>query len=990
MSLESTIITHSGKYSKIYLIVLLVLIPFWATSQSKKSNELYQRGLELYEAEKYEEALRCFVQSDSLDKAKLKPTSENFYRAELKMADCYKKMADYYKNIADYAEAIRLQTYTVDIRKKALGDQHPDYATALHRIAMFYDDMGQYNEAIRIQNIALDIRKKTLGEEHIDYAKSLNNLSTYYKEVGNYDEAIKLAISAIEIFKKLFGEEHPHYATMLRTLANNYDYVGNYTDAMRLATTALEINKKLYGEGSLKYAEALSTLSKTYIFIGNYTEAIRLGTAAAEIKKKNLGEQHPQYAVSLHNLATNYARMGDYNEAIRLASMAMEIRKVKLGEEHPKYAMSLRSLAAYNAMIGNYATAISIVSKASDICKKNLGEGHPDYAESLCLMAGFYSHSGDYNEAINTATHALDIFQKVLGPQHPKCAEVMRRLADYNLMTGNYGKAVDWYSQSCRLIKSFILKTFSSMTSRERSNFWNIQSEFFSKNLPYAAYKHPDTTLNALAYDALVFSKGLLLNAELEIQNLVEKSGDTTFFNRYYKIQQDRAMLDKLYLTTIEDREKDADSLAKVIDSEERLLVESSKALGDYTKNLSIDWHDVQKNLKDNDLAIEFACVKDTAAKQLVYLAFVLKKGMDAPHIVNLFNIFDFFDIDHKDYYNTPKLYNLVWKPLEKYLEGVKTVYFSPAGQIHTIGVEYLPDANGKIFAEKFDTYRLSSTRELVLQRSINPDRKASTYGGIKYDFSEDDWQKQKAETDSIRRSFRDIPILSGNSRANGMEYLEGTKQESATVAQLLRAADYEVKAMSDAAATEESFKQLSGSGIKVLHIGTHGFYETEENLKNANMSFYTSSEQSDEDRSLSCSGLLFAGANSVLDPTRRNEIPEDVDDGILTAKEISRLDFNGLDLVVLSACQTGLGEITSEGVFGLQRGFKKAGAQTIVMSLWKVADESTQLLMVNFFKNLTAGQSKRAAFLAAQKTVRAKFPNPLYWAAFVMVDGRE
>ncbi|MBQ1697515.1 MAG: CHAT domain-containing protein, partial [Bacteroidales bacterium] len=152
---------------------------------------------------------------------------------------------------------------------------------------------------------------------------------------------------------------------------------------------------------------------------------------------------------------------------------------------------------------------------------------------------------------------------------------------------------------------------------------------------------------------------------------------------------------------------------------------------------------------------------------------------------------------------------------------------------------------------------------------------------------------------------------------------------------------------------------------------------------------FYTNSQQqSDEDRSLSCSGLLFAGVNSTLDPKRNKEIPEGLDDGVLTAKEISRLDFKGLDLVVLSACQTGLGAVTGEGVFGLQRGFKKAGAQTIIMSLWKVFDESTQLLMTEFFKNLTAGQSKRAAFIAAQKTVREQYPDPEHWAAFVMVDG--
>jgi len=152
-------------------------------------------------------------------------------------------------------------------------------------------------------------------------------------------------------------------------------------------------------------------------------------------------------------------------------------------------------------------------------------------------------------------------------------------------------------------------------------------------------------------------------------------------------------------------------------------------------------------------------------------------------------------------------------------------------------------------------------------------------------------------------------------------------------------------------------------------------------------LSFFSDSQQSEEDKAMSCSGLLFAGANLALDTEDRSAFPAG-DDGILTAKEVSRLDFKGLDLVVLSACQTGLGEVTGEGVFGLQRGFKKAGAQTIIMSLWEVDDYATRLFMTEFFKDLTNGKTKREAFLAALDFVKAKNPDPKYWAAFVMVDG--
>ncbi len=853
--------------ARLLVTIILLCMPLLAMPQSKQSNRLYKQGLELMDAEKYEEALPYFQKSDSLDKMNLKPTHKNYYRAELKVADCYECLADYNDEIGDYPAALSSETMTVEIRKKILGTNHPKYAEAIGNLSYYYMNIGNNDEAIKLGTEAAEIMKNTLGEEHPEYVNALNNLAAYNSNIGNFDEAIRLGTIALEISKKVLGEEDPQYALLVLNLGYFYSSVGNHAESIRLDNIAMQLLKKL------------------------------------------LGEEHPYYALSLNNLAVEYDRVGDYTEAIRLGNIAMEIQKKVLGEQHNEYQMSVINLA------------------------------------------DFYLHAGKYDESSKL------------------------------------------YRKSFNGLKSYILSKFITMTLDERSAYWNGMDmiSVFNNDLPYDAYIHPDTSMASIAFDSQIFIKGLLLNTEREIKKIIEQSGDTTFANRYYKVKQDRAILDDLYQVSPENREIDADSLAKVIEREERLLVRASKELGDYTKNLSISWRDVQKNLKDNDLAIEIASVKDTAAKQLVYVAFVLKKGMSAPEIVKLFNTDDFYDIKTKEYYTTPKLYNLVWQPLAEYLKDTKTVYFSPVGQLHNIGIEYLSGDDGKIFAEKYDTYRLSSTRELAMTHTINPNRKATTYGGIQYEFTPDDWRSLRDVNDSIERSFRDIPQIADNLRggSSGMSYLDGTKLESAAIANLLRSVNYDVNALSDASATEESFKMLSGSGIQILHIGTHGFYESEGDMENAGYKFYmAASQQTDEDKALSCSGLLFAGANSALNPKRVNEIPEGADDGILTAKEISRLDFSGLDLVVLSACQTGLGEITGEGVFGLQRGFKKAGAQTIVMSLWKVADESTQLLMVEFFKNLTAGHSKRAAFLAALNTVRQKYPNPLYWAAFVMVDG--
>ena len=1065
------------------LLSALLLLPLVAFAQSKQSNKLYNKGVELFKAENYEEALPYFQKSDSLDKAELQPTAENYYRAELKVADCWHQIASNRYDEGNYAEAIKLETIVMEIRKKALGEEHHDYASSLSNLALYNSDNGNYTEAFRLENIAMEIFKKTFGEEHPDYASSLDNLAYYYSGIGNDTEAIRLATIAMEIRKKVLGEEHidyatslcniasyyfyigkyteairigtiaaeiykntvgeetPDYANSINNLACYYDNIGNYAEAIRLGTLAMEIWKKTLGEEHPNYATSLNNLVGDYYAIGNYTEAIRIGTIAAEIVKKVLGEEHPDYAFSLNNLAFCYSIIGNNTEAIKLGTIAMEIRKKVWGEEHPGYATTLDNLAAYNSEIGNYTEAIRLSTIAMEIRKKVLGEEHPDYANSLNNLASHYSDIGNHTEAVKLGTIAMEIYEKALGKEHPLYAISLNNLAGYYSRIGNYTEAVrletialgirkkvlgaehpdyaksldnladgyfaigkyddaeHFYKQSYKCKSSFILKYFSSMTTNERTTYWNMYSVFFSNKLTEVAYKlsSADTSyygaatqndINALAYDGQLFSKGLLLNAELEIQKLIEQSGDTAFANRYYKIRQDRVMLDNLYQLAPDEREMDADSLSKVIENEERLLVESSKELGDYTKNLSVSWQDVQRKLKDNDVAIEFAAINDTAARQQVYIALVLKKAMTAPELVKLFTSKELVDIYLSDYYTTTKVTNLVWDPLQKYFNGVENVYFAPAGELHTIGIEYLPTNDGSIFSTKYNVFRLSSTRELALSKTKNQDFLASVYGGVVYDFSKTDWNNLLSYKDDLVARFRDMPDLSGESMRAELSFLPGAKVEAENVAEILHNGKYQVSEWSDVFATEESFKRLSGSGISILHIATHGFYEPERK-KSKQQNQYTDNA-SREDRSLSRSGLFLAGAASALNPEKSKDIPDGVDDGILTAKEISRLDFKGLDLVVLSACQTGLGDVTSDGVFGLQRGFKKAGAQTIVMSLWNVSDEATKDLMTEFYKNLVAGQTKRGAFVAAQEKLRQTYPDPKKWAAFIMVDGLE
>ena len=944
---------------KLFAILFILILPICVWGQNDEAEMLLQQGKELLNAEKYEEAIPFFEKCYSL---KGKYSAQGLESLFL-LSNCY-------SITRNFAESIKNGNQLLEIWKEMYGDDNYNYASTLILLSMNYHYIGNYQEAIKLGTQAVDILKKVIGEEDPDYASALNNLAVYYTTISNYQEAIRLISQAVDIYKKTLGEEHHDYAMLLNNLATYYAYLGNFQEALKLSTQALKILKQNHMEQHSDYAAVLSDMAKYYNDLGNYQEAIKLNTQALEIQEMVLGKDNPDYACILNSLATNYKKIGNYQEAIKLGTQAMEIRKMVLGEKHPDYASSLNDLANYYCAVDNYQEAIILRTEAMEIQKKVLGEEHPNYATSLHNLAIHYAELDNYQEAIRLNYEAMEIQKKVFGEDHFAYCSSLVNMTKYYFYAGEYEEASKYLKQTYNKYETLVLKTFAYLTNKERSLFWNTYSDFFNDLLPRFATIQPNYTLKTYAINGQLLSKGLLLNADIEIQNLIETQNNEQLKAQYYKIKQDRKILDELYQLPINKRTMNADSLSKVIDNEERNLIEACQEIGDYTKNLSIKWTDVQQQLNDNDIAIEFTnFTENDTSNNYIYIAFILKKGMPCAELVKL----DFSETDTVDY-TTPSLYNKIWKPLDQYLQDVQNVYFSPTGKFHNIGIEYLPDENGEIFAKKYSAYRLSSTRELAIHKTPNPSKKAAVFGGIVYDFDEADWQNVSNE----------------EAERAGLTFLKGAKKESEEITQILSDSSFTVTYGTDKAATEESFKKISGSGIKILHIATHGFYEPENKENSFANLLAGDDENSQEDLSLSRSGLFLAGASTGLDPEQRKNIPDGVDDGILTAKEISRMDFKGLDLVVLSACQTGLGEVTSEGVFGLQRGFKKAGAQTIVMSLWNVSDKPTRELMTDFYRNLVAGKSKREAFISAQDKIRLKYINPQMWAGFIMVDGIE
>lgn len=603
----------------------------------------------------------------------------------------------------------------------------------------------------------------------------------------------------------------------------------------------------------------------------------------------------------------------------------------------------------------------------------------------------------------------------------------LHRLTDCYRNSGEYLKIASLYDTLCKVSKNELFSDIKSGTAEYREAIWKLYYD-----IPFClgealAKKIGKNISAATIFDNIVLRKNFLLNASISAENLIKSDGDSLLLAKYERKVRLEQKLRESNSNIIEDlgRSISREQAQKLVTRFNDEIMERAAILGDYTSSLFVDWKTIQKNLGKDDIAIEFSKYNSFDNKPSYGAAILQNVG--EPIFIELCKEDEINSIPKTKLYTSSNLYEIIWKPLERYFANKKNIYFSPDGQLFNIAIEVVAGENGSSsIGERYNVCRVTSTRELTQKGSNRTYKKAVIYGGLRYNID-----AKTLETDSKKYPLRDFSVKSFEiadslQLRSGVEYLPATKEEALNIDKKLEIIHINTKLLIDSIGTETSFKNLSGSNLNILHIATHGFYWTKTEAQQRNdLSFLTLLKQgkkdNTEDKALTRSGLLFAGANNALMGRR---LPYGIDDGILTAKEISELDLRGLDLVVLSACQTGLGEITGDGVFGLQRGFKKAGAKTLMMSLWKVDDKATQLLMSRFYSNLITGKSKIESLRDAQKYVReyetevevkpdnrpvisahAKeqvqqnkttqkiikkvqpYKDPKYWAAFILLD---
>lgn len=861
-----------------------------------------------------------------------------------------------------------------------LSDKNWLGKSALRELAKIEYEKENYLSAIQYMELCLGIKNIIKIDFASDFPllSDFATLSRYYSKVGMWDKAIQIEKDRINYWKLQFKKnplEKFSYISAVNSYVDILRNSGRYKNALRACCKLKEIDVDSW--------HFWQEMAQCYYNLRDFGNAINCYHAALNKRPPYI----PSY-ISLNLLAICYLELGNINKAILTQRECISKANPRLFDSKYYNGHNLYSdMASFLNENEQYDSALVYEKKSLELKEKYFSLHHEKIAYSHMNLGIAYGGKGNWDEAICHLNYSYDIYKNQRSRFHQRVLSYLSKYSFYLNEIGNLNRYIAEYMISA---SNDLLSSFQELTYDERSRYIEDYSNLLNREIPtYAYYTHSDSIIEA-AYNASLMMKGALLNSENNVKRVIEESKNDALKDLWAELKADRYILAKSLEKDSLYRKLNTDSLQKVIYRLEDSLVVKCKEYGDITRSMKLKWKDIQKHLHQEDLAIEFLSFPANN-DSIVYAALLLRKDSKSPKMITLFEEKQLTGFPDSLHYQCKEMTDLVWKPLQGEFEGIKNIYFSPSGALYNIGIEYLPGM------ENYNVYRLSSTRELVTFNNIEAKNRAVLYGGLRYDAGFDKSGTEKSHA-ILDEAFKERANVRGMGLRGGKEYLKHTKEEVDIIGEELSKVNWECVIDSAAMGTEESFKALSGREIACLHISTHGFYYTQEDADNARYKFMLIDNNmvSAEDKALTRSGLVMSGANHILED---EELPDNVEDGILTAKEIADVDLHGLDLVVLSACQTGLGDIAQgEGVFGLQRGFKKAGANSILMSLWEVDDKATQIMMTQFYRNLLSGQSKRQSLLNAQKNLREYrnangeqcYNSPKYWAAFILLDAKD
>ena len=895
-------------------------------------------------------------------------------------------LGNLYRNTGDYQRAEPLYQRALAIKKKVLGVDHPSVATSLTGLANLYLEKGNYKKAEPLYQEGLAIREKALGANHLDVANSLTNLALLYNEKGDYQRAQSLYHRALAIYEKSLGPDHPKLTACLNNLGKLSWDQGNYQQAEQYLQRALAIREKTLGPDHPDTAFSLHSLATLYTTKGDLQRAEPLHQRALAIREKVLGAEHPETAGSLNNLANLYWAREDYQRAEPLYQRALAIREKALGPDHPEVADVLNDLANLYWTTGDYQRAEPLYQRALAIREKVWGADHPVTASNLTNLANLFSSLGNYQKAESLYRRALAIREKTLGPDHSQVAVTLNNLANMFYAAGNLPQAIQCQIRANDASESDLKRNLVAGSEQQKVLYLKQTSSYTDVILALHLQSAPQSReARQAALTALLRRKGRALDAMTtaietlqqqqtpEIQQLLENYANLAGQISALTLRGPDKQTPEEHLAYVKELETQKDRLEAEI---------STKSTEFKTQVTPITLENIQKQLPSDGVLIEFTTYKSYTPKTFQFGTLRMAVyTLDHAGTIRWADLGEAAPIEQavmafRKAVSTPRtdqikdvvpaaqaLDRLVMKPVRALIGDTRHLLISPDGVLNLIPFAALMDEQGKFLVETYMLTYLTSGRD-VLRLAV------------------------KNESQQPPLVITDPDYLDGTGpqmlghQLGRLARLAGTRVEGEQLKTIFPNTVLKVRAE----ATEQDLKHVKRPLL--LHIATHGYFledapqpsettsadQLDRNIEKARFN----PEKERQANPLLRSMLFFAGANQG--GTQDN-------DGVMTALEAAQLNLWGTKLVVLSACDTGLGDVKNgDGVYGLRRALVLAGSEAQMISLWPVSDQATRELMVDYYTRLKAGEGRSQAL----RNVQLKFlkkprrQHPFYWASFI------
>jgi len=972
-----------------------------------------------------------------------------------RVADCLNNLGNLYWQQGRYAEAEIQYRLSLNILTKTLGGDHPDVAKGLNNLAILYRKQGRYDDAEPLYRQALDIWTKALGPEHPNVADCLNNLGVLCYQAGKYSEAEPILLSALDIEEKVLGSEHPAVGDCLVNLGVLYYQQGRYAEAKPLYERALAIFEASYGENHPHVADCLVNLGVLYGEQGQYNKVEPLYRRALDIQKSIAGEDHPDVAGCLVNLGYVFCDQGRYAEAEPLFRRALEILENSLGPDHPDVADCLNCLGHLYYERGMYGDAEPLYQRALRTQEKALKSDHSSIAYTLNCLGRLYCKENRYSEAEPVYSRALDIQRKAFGPNHPHVAIFLYNQADLYRREGRLADAETSLKRALNILETIMspghpevanctvgmARLYRDTGDNDKARLYgkraydirrkNFQDGFevlseknallYSKFMKDAASLYLSITCDSDTAcarctqeiaDVVLSSKGAVSDGILIRNKAYSVVTDSTLVSLADSLRLARFRLAKLYVQGAmrEDYATYRQELSEASAAKQRLESELARESASFNRELeywNVNCQKVIEALPKGAVLIEYLRYECTVAADQTeprYLAVVVTGSGDATvRLLGPAAPIDSCVAAYQDQFLSPdhlnleefraiaaEIYRLIVNPVKDKVSHAATLLIAPDGDLNLVSFASLVDGDGAYLIEKVPIHYLSSGRDLLRSKREaahgtgllavgDPDYDASVFVRLSRTTHRSPESTVAALFNSAFGLFRGCGKSQG-----GDSGMPGARREVQLIAeQWQRISAEPVETYLSAAASEENLKSQC-PGKRVIHLATHAYFSAIPGNQTAEPYL---SEVSIVDNPLLRSGLFFAGSNlQGADSDRPG-----AEDGILTAEEVAGLNLDGTELVVLSACRTGIGDVMSgEGVYGLRRAFQMAGARTVISALWRVSDSATADLMGQLYQtrenNLALLMQRIAISRIQELREQRKSDHPFYWGGFVAI----